>query len=240
MDHDLLVKAVRANTDQIWVVWYVPRWLGAPLHGPDGTVQARDRGTPQGSAVSPVLANLFLHYACDAGMAREFPAISFEWYVDDAVVYCVSEKQALLLRDKIGQRLKGVGLTLRPEKTKIVYCKDGRRNVSAEHTSFTFVGYTFRARGARDKNGQNFTSFLPAISKDAMKALNREIRSWRLHQHSSWTLGQPRTMDQPDRAGLAAVLRPVLSVGAVCALHTHQHLRDAMGPQEIQTAPRVH
>jgi retron-type reverse transcriptase len=100
-----------------------------------------------------VLANLFLHYAFDAWMAREFPTISFERYVDDVVVHCVSEKQALLLRDKIRKRLDSVGLKLHPDKTKVVYCKDGRRSSLHEHTSFTFLGYTFRARGARDKNG---------------------------------------------------------------------------------------
>jgi RNA-directed DNA polymerase len=190
VDHELMVKAVRANTDRDWVVLYVQRWLAAPLHRPDGAMQARDQGTPQGSAVSPVLANLFLHYAFDAWMAREFPTIAFERYVDDVVVHCVSEKQALLLRDKIGRRLAGVGLTLHPEKTKIVYCRDGRRAGSHEHTSFTFLGYTFRARAARDKHGEMFTSFLPAISKDATKAINREVRSWRLHLHNTWTLGQ--------------------------------------------------
>ena len=91
---DLVVKAVQADTDLPWVVLYVRRWLAAPLRLPDGTLQQRDRGTPQGSAVSPVLANLFLHYAFDAWMAREFPGVAFERYVDDAVVHCVSERQA--------------------------------------------------------------------------------------------------------------------------------------------------
>jgi len=190
VDHDLMIKAVRANTDQDWVVLYVQRWLAAPLQRPDGTLEARDRGTPQGSAVSPVLANLFLHYAFDAWMAREFPGIAFERYVDDVVVHCVSEKQALMLRDKIARRLASVGLTLHPEKTKIVYCKDGRRSGSHEQTSFTFLGYTFRARAARDRSGQMFTSFLPAISRNAMKAINREVRRWRLHRHNTWTLDQ--------------------------------------------------
>jgi RNA-directed DNA polymerase len=190
VDHDLMVKAVRAHTDQEWVVLYVQRWLVAPLQRPDGTLEARDRGTPQGSAVSPVLANLFLHYAFDAWMEREFPTVAFERYVDDAVVHCVSEKQARMLRDKIAARFSEVGLRLHPEKTKIVYCKDGKRQGSAEHTSFTFLGYTFRARGARDRHGRMFTSFLPAISKDAMKRLNREVRGWRLHLHNTWDLGQ--------------------------------------------------
>ncbi|WP_433523351.1 group II intron reverse transcriptase/maturase [Nocardia pseudovaccinii] len=190
VDHDLMVKAVRANTDQDWVVLYVQRWLCAPLQRPDGTLEQRDRGTPQGSAVSPVLANLFMHYAFDAWMAREFPHLTFERYVDDAVVHCTSLKQAQMVRDKIGRRLTEVGLSLHPDKTKIVYCRDGkRRNGSHEHTSFTFLGYEFRIRGAQDRHGRKFSSFLPAISKAAEKAINREVRSWKLHLRNSWTLG---------------------------------------------------
>jgi RNA-directed DNA polymerase len=190
VDHDLMLKAVRAHTDQQWVVLYVQRWLSAPLQRPDGVLEARDRGTPQGSSVSPVLANLFLHYAFDAWMGREFPTIAFERYVDDAVVHCVSQKQAELLRDRIGRRLTEVGLRLHPDKTRIVYCRDGRRRGPHEHTSFTFLGFEFRARAALDKQGQRFTSFLPGISKDAMKAVNRQVRGWRIHLHSTWTLDQ--------------------------------------------------
>ncbi len=191
VDHDLMVKAVRANTDSEWVVLYVRRWLSAPLQRPDGTLETRDRGTPQGSAVSPVLANLFMHYAFDAWMERTFPSIGFERYVDDVVVHCASQRQALMLREAIGQRLAEVGLTLHPEKTKVVYCQDrNRRTGSYEHMSFTFLGYEFRARQARDKHGKFFGSFLPAISRDAEKRINREVRGWRLHRHTDWSLGQ--------------------------------------------------
>jgi RNA-directed DNA polymerase len=187
VDHDLVVKAVQVHTDDPWVVLYVKRWLEAPLALPDGTLQQRDRGTPQGSAVSPVLANLFLHYAFDAWMAREYPAVQFERYVDDAVVHCVSENQALRLRAAIADRMTEVGLRLHPAKTRIVYCKDGKRRGSFEHTSFTFLGFTFRARAALDQDGKRFTSFLPAISKDALKRISGEVRSWRLHRKT--TLG---------------------------------------------------
>jgi group II intron reverse transcriptase/maturase len=165
---DLVVKAVEANTDLPWVVLYVKRWLQAPLQLPDGTLQLRDRGTPQGSAVSPVLANLFLHYAFDAWMVREFPTIWFERYVDDAVVHCVSQAQATMVARAIGNRMVEVGLRLHPDKTKIVYCKDSNQRGSHEHTAFTFLGFTFRSRAARAKNGRMFTSFLPAVSKDAL------------------------------------------------------------------------
>ncbi|MFE7114678.1 group II intron reverse transcriptase/maturase [Streptomyces sp. NPDC057654] len=188
--HDLIVKAVEAHTDAVWVILYVKRWLRAPLQLPNGTLRDRDRGTPQGSAVSPVLANLFLHYAFDAWMAREFPTIRFERYVDDAVVHCASERQARMLARAIGDRLDEVGLRLHPAKTRIVYCRDGRRRGSYEHTSFTFLGFTFRARKARDRHGVNFTSFLPAISQEALKRISGEVRRWRLHLRTGHTFAE--------------------------------------------------
>lgn len=184
---DLVVKAVEAVCDLPWVVLYVKRWLAAPLVLPDGTVQQRDRGTPQGSAVSPVLANLFLHYAFDAWMLREFPDCPFERYVDDAVVHCVTEAQAHHVLAALGERMNEVGLRLHPQKTRIVYCKDGRRCASYEHTAFTFLGYTFRARGVRAKTGRMFTGFNPAISKDALAKLNGQVRSWALHRRTGHT-----------------------------------------------------
>jgi group II intron reverse transcriptase/maturase len=187
---DLVVKAVEANTDLPWVVLYVKRWLQAPVRQADGTLLARDRGTPQGSAVSPVLANLFLHYAFDAWMAREFPAVQFERYVDDAVVHCVTERQARTVLAAIGARMEQVGLRLHPDKTKIVYCKDGNRRGAYEHTSFTFLGFTFQARRARNRKGKNFTNFLPAISKGALKKISGEVRSWRLHLRIGLTFSE--------------------------------------------------
>ncbi|HEX5121593.1 MAG TPA: reverse transcriptase domain-containing protein [Pseudonocardiaceae bacterium] len=151
---------------------------------PDGRLQARNRGTPQGSAVSPILANLFLHYAFDAWMAREFLAVLFERYADDAVVHCVSERQARYVLAAIRSRMNQVGLQLHPDKTRIVYCKDGNRASSCEHTSFTFLGYTFRARAARDRHGTVFTAFVPAISADALKQLGRRVRRWQLHRRT--------------------------------------------------------
>jgi group II intron reverse transcriptase/maturase len=181
---DLMVKAVEANTDLPWVVLYVKRWLAAPLALSDGTLQIRDRGTPQGSSVSPVIANLFLHYAFDLWLDREFPTVAFERYVDDAVIHCGSEVQARTVLAALVERMRAVGLELHPDKTRIVYCRDGTRRGSYEHTAFTFLGFTFRARGARTRSGRMFLSFLPAISKDALNKLNAQVRGWALHRRT--------------------------------------------------------
>jgi len=186
--HDLVLKAVAHHTDQRWVLLYVQRWLTAPLQQADGTLVARDRGTPQGSAISPLLANLFMHYAFDAWMVREHPTIGFERYCDDVVVHCRSESQAHRVRDAIAARLTQVGLELHPDKTRIVYCKDADRRDDHEITSFTFLGYEFRPRLAKNKFGKHFVSFLPAVSPDAMRAMGREIRSWHLARRSDKSL----------------------------------------------------
>jgi group II intron reverse transcriptase/maturase len=162
-------------------VLYVRRWLAAPMALPDGTLQQRDRGTPQGSAVSPVIANLFLHYAFDMWMAREFPGVPFERYVDDAVIHCASEQQARQVLAALQERMSETGLTLHPDKSRIVYCQDARRRGSHEHTSFTFLGYGFRGRRVRTRSGRITTGFVPAISKDALAKISSEVRSWRLH-----------------------------------------------------------
>lgn len=181
VDHGLMVKAVQANTDLPWVMLYVRRWLTAPLQLPDGTLQERDRGTPQGSSVSPVLANLFMHYAFDLFLGREFPAVQFERYADDAVVHCVTERQALGVLAALQERMVSVGLRLHPGKTKIVYCKDDNRRGSYGVTSFTFLGYQFAPRSVRGSHGRLFTAFVPAISPQALKKISDEVRRWRLH-----------------------------------------------------------
>jgi RNA-directed DNA polymerase len=189
LDHDLVLRAVAHHTDQKWVLLYVERWLKAPLQRPDGTLVARDRGSPQGSAISPLLANLFMHYAFDMWMAREFPAVRFERYCDDVVIHCRSEEQARLVRDAIAKRLAECGgLQLHPEKTRIVYCKDGKRRGSYEHASFTFLGYGFRVRKVRTRRGDYFFGFNPAISDEAAKRIRAQIRSWRLHLRSGSSL----------------------------------------------------
>jgi RNA-directed DNA polymerase len=199
---DLMVKAVQANisTEQRWVLLYVRRWLAAPLQLPDGTLVQRDRGTPQGSAISPMLANLFMHYALDTWLAREFPTVEFERYADDAVVHCVSERQARTVLAALTERMVEVGLRLHPDKTKIVCCRNSARPGAYEHTSFTFLGYTFAPRGAAGKDGTRFTAFLPAVSREALTAMGRQVRQWQMHL---W-VGR-------DLAELAAQINPIVA-----------------------------
>jgi group II intron reverse transcriptase/maturase len=199
---DLIVKAVEAVTDCRWVLLYVKRWLVAPLKHPDGTLLERDKGTAQGSAVSPILANLFMHYAFDSWMVREFPGCPWERFADDAVVHCKSKRQAEYVLGQIAERMQEVGLRLHPEKTRIVYCKDSSRREKHEHTSFTFLGYTFRAREAiNSKNGKHFASFSPAISSEALKARSARLRELRIHRHINLTLDDLARWLNPILAG---------------------------------------
>jgi group II intron reverse transcriptase/maturase len=184
----LVIKAVEAVTDCRWVLLYVKRWLAAPLQRPDGTVVERDKGTPQGSAVSPILANLFMHFAFDTWLARTFPGCSFERFADDAVVHCATKDQAERVLAAIAARMEQVGLGLHPDKTRIVYCKDGKRRGRHEHTSFTFLGFTFRARKVRGKDGRMFSSFLPAMSPEALLAKSDYLRSLRIPRRTDLTL----------------------------------------------------
>jgi len=188
IDHSLVLKAVAHHTDLRWILLYVERWLKAPLQLEDGTLKARDRGSPQGSAISPVLANIFLHYALDMWLGREFPAVPFERYADDVILHFKSKAQAQVVLDAIVERLAQVGLELNLDKTRIVYCKDSNRTGSHEHEQFTFVGYTFRPRRARNRSGALFVSFAPAVSDVAAKAIGRRIKRWRLHLRSGQTL----------------------------------------------------
>ncbi len=178
--HELIERAVACHTDLGWVHLYVKRWLKAPAERTDGTRMERTKGTPQGSVVSPLLANLFLHYAFDLWMRRAFPHLRFERYADDVIVHCRSESQAQSVLEAIRQRLAECGLELHSEKTRIVYCKDANRKQRYENVAFDFLGYTFQPGRARNWQGKNFVSFLPAISAKAAKGIRQTVRAWRI------------------------------------------------------------
>lgn len=178
--HDYLMEMVKLHTKEEWILLYVQRWLVAPFQMEDGTVVPRTSGTPQGGVISPVLANLFLHYVFDDFMVKEFPSIPWARYADDGIAHCVSLKQAKYLKRRLQEQFATYGLELNLEKTRIVYCKDDDRKGNHEHISFDFLGYTFRPRLAKNKYGKFFVSFLPAMGEKAKKAIRKEVRSWKL------------------------------------------------------------
>jgi len=192
--HDPILKAVAHHTALRWVLLYVQRWLTAPIQQPDGTLVCRDRGTPQGSAISPLLANLFMHYVFDRWLHETQQGVRFERYCDDVIVHCHSEAQAKYIRNVIAARLWRFGLRLHPEKTRIVYCtQDGRPRIPDAGVEFTFLGYTFRPRHARTNDGDWKTGFLPAVSKQSRKAMASTIRGWRLGRRTDLSFAQIAT-----------------------------------------------
>ena len=201
INHQLLMRAVRKHTDCKWIVLYVERWLRAPVQLQDGTLISRDKGTPQGGVVSPLLANLFLHYAFDEWMRRRHPHIPFERYCDDVIVHCKTEEETRFMRTTIGKRLAECKLELHPEKTKIVYCKDDRRPGTYPNEKFDFLGFTFRPRRSKTRWGKFFVSFSPAVSNKAAKLMRSVIRSWRLHLRSEKSLEDLSHMFNPVLRG---------------------------------------
>ena len=201
----LTLKALARHTDQKWVLLYVERWLQAPMLMADGSLVPREKGTPQGSPISPVLANLFLHYGFDRWMVREFPAVPFERFADDVVIHCVTGRQVRFVREALASRLVEVGLELHPDKTRVVYCKDSNRRGTHEHVSFTFCGYTFRPRKAVNKKlGVAFTSFHPAVSPGKLSEISRRVTSWQLHRRVSLTLNDLASKVNPVIRGWLA------------------------------------
>jgi group II intron reverse transcriptase/maturase len=189
IDHGLLMKAVRSHIREDWMLLYIERWLTAPFETAEGKRLERERGTPQGGVISPILMNLFMHYAFDVWMQRTNPTCPFARYADDAVVHCRSREQAEELMRKIALRLAECGLTMHPEKSKVIHCKDSNRTTFYPHTHFTFLGFTFRSRGARGSRNRKFSGFLPGVSAEALKRMRKVIRGWRIHRQTPVTLG---------------------------------------------------
>lgn len=199
IDHGLLMKAVNHHIKERWVRLYLERWLTAPFETADGEIVPRGKGTPQGGVISPLLMNLFMHYALDNWLERTYPACPFARYADDAVVHCRSRAEAEQLLEAIRERLQACRLTLHPAKSKVVYCKDSNRQENYAQTQFTFLGFTFRPRVAVSRTGKRFTSFLPAVSAEALKRMRQTVKAWKLNRQTSASLEQ-----------LAAQYNPVL------------------------------
>jgi RNA-directed DNA polymerase len=189
IDHTLLMKAVRSHIKERWILLYIERWLSAPFETAEGLNLPRTRGTPQGGVVSPILMNLFMHYAFDSWMKRTYPQCPFARYADDAVVHCRTQAQAEVVMRSIALRLEECGLTMHPDKSSIVYCKDSNRIDSYPKVQFTFLGFTFLPREAlNNRYNRRFTSFLPAVSSDALKRMRQTVRDWCIHRRTSSTL----------------------------------------------------
>ena len=201
IDWELMLKAVRQHTNCPWVLLYIERWLRAPVQLEDGSVVLRTSGTPQGGVVSPVLANLFLHYAFDMWMKRTYPHIPYERYADDAICHCKSAEEAQALWGALADRLAACKLVLHPEKTKIAYCKDANRRGEFPNQSFDFLGFSFRARKTMWQGHLPAHGFVPAASPKALTAISRTIRRWRLHQRSDKSLQDLANMYNPCIGG---------------------------------------
>lgn len=199
LNHNLMMKALRSHIQENWILIYIERWLKAPLQLTDGSSLKREKGTPQGGVISPLLANLFLHYTFDMWMQKYYPEIKFERYADDIIIHCQTEKQAKLLLLSISNRMNMCYLELHTEKTKIVQIRDRRTYNKVPVKIFDFLGFTFRPREAKTAQGVIFTSVLPGISKDSSKHIREEIRSWKLHLRSQSTIEQ-----------LAAYINPIV------------------------------
>ena len=197
IDQNLLMRAVKKHAKDRWNILYIERWLKAPMQDENGRLVPREKGTPQGGVASPLLANLFLHYAFDRWLATNYPQVVFERFADDVIVHCGTEGEALAMRKAIAERLQNCGLELHPEKTKIVYCKDDDRRRTYLNEKFDFLGYTFRARSSMNRKGKHFVNFSPAISVKAAQAIRTEVRSWRLPQRSEQAIEDLSRMFNP-------------------------------------------
>jgi RNA-directed DNA polymerase len=198
IEHDLLMKAVKKHTDNQWVILYIERWLKAPMQLKDGTIVKRNKGTPQGGVISPVLANLFLHYVFDAWMKGNYPDMPWCRYADDGLVHCKTEQEALHILEVLKKRFEQCKLALHSDKTKIVYCKDWGRQGNYKEVKFDFLGYTFRPRTVKIKNSNILrTSFTPAVSSKALKAMRETTRKWNIRNKTEIELKDIAKMYNP-------------------------------------------
>lgn len=205
IDHALLLKALGKHVKCKWVMLYIKRWLTAPLQREDGTLVARHQGTPQGGVISPVLANLFLHYTFDVWMTKNYPDNRWCRYADDGLVHCRTEQEAQAIRSALDARFGQCALQMHPEKTKIVYCKDGSRKGTYPITQFDFLGYTFRPRTVKNRRRNSmFVSFTPAVSNKAVKAMRETTRKLNFRNRTDLSLADIARLHNPVLRGWLA------------------------------------
>ena len=217
LDHGLLLRALRKHCDDQWVLLYVERWLKAPMVDDKGVVRERNEGTPQGGVVSPILANLFLHYAFDTWVARSLLDVPFCRYADDGLLHCKTKRQAQYVLASIRKRFAECGLQLHPQKSRIVYCQDTHRREDVEDVAFEFLGYQFKPRFAQDRQGRRWVNFSPAVGRSSMKAIRQTIRRWKLQLKSDKSLRDLANMFNPVIRGWknyfcrfhASAMRPI-------------------------------
>jgi len=189
IDHELLLRAVRRHVQCRWALLYIERWLKAPMELEDGTRVERTCGTPQGGVVSPILSNLFMHYAFDLWMARTYPDLPWCRYADDGLVHCRNEQEAQAVRAALQARLAKCRLEMHPTKTKIVYCKDGKRKGEYPNIKFDFLGYCFRPRMVKKlRDNTLFCGFNPAVSPSALKSMRARIRELGIRRRTELSL----------------------------------------------------
>ena len=199
IDHELLLRAVRKQVKCKWALIYIERWLKAPMEQ-DGIRKERTLGTPQGGVISPILSNLFLHYTFDLWMKRTHPDLPWCRYADDGLVHCRTEQEAEALKAELRARLAECQLELHPTKTKIVYCRDGKRKGTYPNVKFDFLGYCFRPRWIKkSRDNSMFCGFNPAVSPSALKTMRSTIRDLNIRRQTQLSL-----------ADIARTLNPLL------------------------------
>jgi group II intron reverse transcriptase/maturase len=220
IDHDLMLLAVDKHVHESWQRLYIRRWLEAPVKHPDGRIELRTQGTPQGGVISPLLANLFLHYVFDMWVEKHCDGVQFVRYADDIICHCKTEHEAKQLHAILMERFGQCGLTLHPEKTKIVYCKSWKHKGKHERISFDFLGFTFRPRLIRLRRGVFLVCFLPAISQKAAKRIRAEINSW---SWNGWVQGDVRVILRASRSKLRGWMQYYGKFGRHVIVHILHH-----------------
>lgn len=186
IDHELMLKAVSHVMKEKWVKMYIERWLQMPVQMNDGTLkQKQGKGTPQGGVVSPLLANLYLHYTLDVWLTKHYPAVSFVRYADDIILHCNNKEEAEKVLRAVKERLAEVKLQIKEEKTAIVYCKDYRRKEKQEKVKFDFLGFSYQPRGRKSKiDGKLFMAFTAEISQSSQKKIREVIKGERIWKYT--------------------------------------------------------